>query len=60
MAVTLAGCLLAIRWAIDQFNSESVLFRESERLDVGLWLRHLLPRSAADAHRGRRPSSAGS
>ncbi len=42
MAVTLAACLLAVRWAVDQFNSESVLFRESERLDVGLWLRHLL------------------
>ena len=41
-AVTLAGCLLAIRWAVDQFNAESVLFRESERLDVGLWFVHLL------------------
>ena len=41
-AVTLMACLLAIRWAIDQFNSESVLFSESERLDVGLWLRHLI------------------
>jgi len=41
-AVTLAACLLAIRWAIDQFNSEAVLFSESERLDVGLWLRHLI------------------
>jgi sodium transport system permease protein len=41
-AVTLVGCLLAIRWAIDQFNTESVLFRESERLDLGLWLRHLM------------------
>ena len=40
--VTLAACLLSIRWAVDQFNSESVLFRESERLDMGLWLRHLL------------------
>ena len=30
-----------------------MLFRESERLDVGLWLRHLLPRPAADADRGR-------
>ncbi len=40
-AVTLGCCLLAIRWAVDQFNSESVLFRESERLNVGLWLRHL-------------------
>lgn len=41
-AVTVAGCLLAIRWAVDQFNSETVLFRESERLDVGLWFQHLL------------------
>ena len=40
--MTLAACLLAVRWAVDQFNSETVLFRESERLDVGLWLRHLL------------------
>lgn len=42
VAVTLACCLWAIRWAIDQFNSESVLFRESERLDMGLWLKHLM------------------
>jgi sodium transport system permease protein len=41
LAVTCAGCWLAIRWAVDQFNSENVLFRESERLDVGLWLKHL-------------------
>lgn len=40
--VTLLCCLLATRWAIDQFNSESVLFRESERLDLSLWMRHLL------------------
>ena len=31
LLVTLGGCLLAIRWAIGQFNNESVLFRESER-----------------------------
>jgi len=42
VAVTLGCCLWAIRWAIDQFNSENVLFRESERLDMGLWLKHLL------------------
>jgi sodium transport system permease protein len=41
VGVTLAACFLAVRWAVDQFNSESVLFRESERLDLGLWLRHL-------------------
>lgn len=35
-------CWLAIRWAIQQFNSESVLFRESERFGVTLWLKHLI------------------
>jgi regulator of protease activity HflC (stomatin/prohibitin superfamily) len=33
---------LAIRWATDQFNTESVLFREGERWDIGLWVKHLL------------------
>ena len=42
MGVTLTCCLLAVRWAAEQFNSEEVLFRESERLDMGLWLKHLL------------------
>jgi sodium transport system permease protein len=41
VGVTLACCLLAIRWAEDQFNRESVLFRESERLDLGRWITHL-------------------
>ena len=45
------ACLLAIRWAIDQFNCESVLFRESERLDLGLWLRHLLLHRPASRRR---------
>ena len=40
--VTLVCCLLAIRWAIDQFNKESVLFRESERLDLRLWVTRLV------------------
>ncbi len=40
--VTLGCCWLAIRWAVDQFNSEKVLFNESERLDLGLWLRQLV------------------
>jgi sodium transport system permease protein len=40
--VTAACCLLAIRWAVDQFNNESVLFRESERFGLSLWLRHLV------------------
>ncbi|MFO0928706.1 MAG: ABC transporter permease subunit/CPBP intramembrane protease [Gemmataceae bacterium] len=33
---------LALRWAIGQFNREEVLFREAERLDLGLWLKRLL------------------
>lgn len=47
VGVTLGCCLLAIRWAEDQFNRESVLFRESERLDLGRWLAHLF-RDRAD------------
>lgn len=42
VAVTMACCLLSIRWAVDQFNSESVLFREGERFQFKLWFRHLL------------------
>ena len=33
---------LALRWAIEQFNREEVLFREAERLDVLLWFKRLL------------------
>jgi sodium transport system permease protein len=33
---------LALRWAIEQFQREEVLFREAERLDFRLWLRRLL------------------
>ena len=47
VAVTLVCCLLSIRWAEEQFNRESVLFRESERLDLGRWLAHLV-RDRAD------------
>jgi len=34
--------LLALWWAIDQFAREEVLFREAERFDFRLWVRHLL------------------
>jgi sodium transport system permease protein len=33
---------VALRWAVDQFRREDVLFRESERFDLGAWLRHLV------------------
>lgn len=39
--VTLLACLMSIRWAVEQFNRESVLFRESEQFDLRLWLGHL-------------------
>ena len=42
LGVTAACCLLAMRWAVDQFNNESVLFRESERFDLRAWLWHLI------------------
>lgn len=32
----------ALLWAIDQFKREDVLFREAERFELGLWVRHLL------------------
>jgi sodium transport system permease protein len=40
--MTFLCCLLAIRWAEEQFNRESVLFRESERLDLRRWLVHVV------------------
>jgi sodium transport system permease protein len=41
LLVTATCCWIAVRWAVDQFNREDVLFRESERFDLRLWLRHL-------------------
>jgi sodium transport system permease protein len=32
---------LALRWAIEQFQREEVLFREAERVDLWLWLKRL-------------------
>ncbi|EAQ77424.1 ABC transporter permease subunit [Blastopirellula marina] len=39
--VTTVCIWLSIKWAIDQFNNESVLFSESERFDVKAWAIHL-------------------
>ncbi len=39
--VTAACCLLSIRWAVRQFESESVMFSESERWNFQSWLRHV-------------------
>jgi sodium transport system permease protein len=42
ICVTAGCCWIATRWAVDQFNNESVLFRESERFSLRLWLRQLI------------------
>jgi sodium transport system permease protein len=45
VAVTLSSIcysLLALWWAIEQFQREDVLFRDAERFDLRLWFRHLL------------------
>ena len=41
IGVTVTCCLLAIRWAVRQFEDESVLFRESERFEFRAWLENL-------------------
>jgi sodium transport system permease protein len=33
---------IALRWAVDQFMREDILFREAERFDLGAWLRHVV------------------
>jgi sodium transport system permease protein len=39
---TVIYAAIALRWAIDQFQREDVLFRESEQFNVFVWLRHLV------------------
>lgn len=34
--------LIALWWAVEQFKSEDVLFREAEQFDLKLWLKQLL------------------
>lgn len=34
--------LVAINWAISLFDREEVLFREAERFDLTLWIKHIL------------------
>lgn len=42
LATSIGYSLLALWWAIEQFASEGVLFRDGERFEVALWLKHLL------------------
>ncbi|MCA9065313.1 MAG: CPBP family intramembrane metalloprotease, partial [Planctomycetaceae bacterium] len=39
---SLGYCMLAVWWAIELYNSENVLFREAEKLELRLWLKQLL------------------
>lgn len=41
ITVTATCCLLAIRWAVRQFESESVMFSESERWNFQIWIRQV-------------------
>jgi len=41
ITVTVLCCLLAVRWAIRQFESESVMFRDSERSSMSQWIRNV-------------------
>ncbi|MFG0335263.1 MAG: ABC transporter permease subunit/CPBP intramembrane protease, partial [Maioricimonas sp. JB049] len=42
LATSVAYSMLALWWAIDLFQREDILFREAERFELGLWVRHLL------------------
>lgn len=49
---TMAYAWMALRWAVNQFESETVLFREAERFDLKSWflwnIRHKKERPSAD------------
>lgn len=42
LLTSFAYSFVALWWAIDQFGREEVLFREAERFDIRLWVKHLL------------------
>lgn len=42
VGVTVLCCWASIRWAVDQFNNENVLFRGNERFELGHWLIHVM------------------
>lgn len=41
LGVTMLCAVMAIRWALDLFSNEKVLFREAERFDLSLWIKSL-------------------
>lgn len=49
-AITCGCAWIAVRWAVEQFSQEDVLFRAGERVDLRVWARRFIRR------RGRTPS----
>jgi sodium transport system permease protein len=39
---TVVYAAVALRWAVDQFQRESVLFREAEQINLYTWFRHVV------------------
>ncbi|HAN96924.1 MAG TPA: CPBP family intramembrane metalloprotease domain-containing protein, partial [Planctomycetaceae bacterium] len=42
LAITFGAVYASARWAVAQFCNESVIFRESEQIGLGVWLRHVM------------------
>ena len=42
LLTSIGYCALGLWWAIEQFQREDILFRESEQFDLNLWIKHLL------------------
>lgn len=42
LLTTVCYGVVALRWAVAQFQREDVLFREAERFDLRVWLKHLV------------------
>ncbi len=41
LGVTMLCAVVAMRWSLDLFSNEKVLFREAERFDLSLWIKSL-------------------
>lgn len=42
LATTAACCWIALRWAVDQFSNETILFRSSDRFSPRLWVQGMI------------------
>jgi len=46
LATSVGYSMLALWWAIDLYQREDVLFREAERIELGLWLKQVMREKA--------------